>query len=93
MTSIEEYPALINYLDKAGLDRAFLKFAASKDNIRPSGNEEWKQSATYMMPQVRALVGRYSKQGENAFYHLYMDVDETLHAALKAEPLSLSAGQ
>ncbi|MBQ7194058.1 MAG: S41 family peptidase [Bacteroidales bacterium] len=93
LTSIEEYPALINYLDKAGLDRAFLKFAASKDNIRPSGNEEWKQSATYMMPQVRALVGRYSKQGENAFYHLYMDVDETLHAALKAEPLSLSAGQ
>ena len=35
------------------------------------------------MPQVKALVGRYSKLGENAYYHLYLDIDDTFGEAMK----------
>jgi hypothetical protein len=40
-----------------------------------------------MMPQIKALVGRYSKLGENAFYHQYLEVDETLMEAVKPHDL------
>ena len=36
-----------------------------------------------MMPQVNALVGRYSKLDQEAFYRFYMPVDETIQVALK----------
>ena len=36
-----------------------------------------------MMPQINALVGRYSKLDEEAFYRFYLPVDETIQAALK----------
>lgn len=35
------------------------------------------------MPQVKALVGRYSKLGDKAFYHLYLDMDDTFIEAMK----------
>ena len=37
-----------------------------------------------MMTQVRALVGRYSQLGDNAFYHLYLQTDEVFKAAMEA---------
>jgi len=37
------------------------------------------------MPQLRALVARYSKLGDNAFYKLYQPVDDVVKAALSAE--------
>jgi hypothetical protein len=36
-----------------------------------------------MMPQINALVGRYSKLDEEAFYRFYLPVDETIKTALK----------
>ena len=35
------------------------------------------------MTQVRALVGRYSKLGDQAYYHLFLDSDTTIKEALK----------
>ncbi len=36
-----------------------------------------------MMPQLKALVGRYSKLDDEAFYRFYLDIDETVKAALQ----------
>ncbi len=36
-----------------------------------------------MMAQIRALVGRYSKLGDNAFYHLYLKVDRVFEKAME----------
>lgn len=83
LAAIDDYSALLKYLDNAGLDRGFLNFARTKDGIIPESDKEWQESAEYMMPQVRALVGRYSKLGDNAFYHLYLDVDDTMEEAMK----------
>ena len=35
-----------------------------------------------MMPQLKALVGRYSKLDEEAFYRFYIPVDDALQQAL-----------
>ena len=33
------------------------------------------------MTQVRALVGRYSPLGDNAYYHLFLKTDDAFKAA------------
>ena len=83
LSSISDYDTLLKYLDKASLESSFLSFAASKDGIRPSSEKDWADTREYMMPQVKALVGRYSKLGEKAFYHLYLEIDKAFEAALE----------
>ncbi|MCQ2177825.1 MAG: S41 family peptidase [Bacteroidales bacterium] len=84
LASIDDYDALLKYLDGASLDRAFLSFALKEDALSPAAGE-WDKCKSYMMAQVRALVGRYSKLGDNAFYHLYLAIDEVYAAALTAQ--------
>jgi carboxyl-terminal processing protease len=83
LSSISSYDSLLNYLDKSSLESRFLAFAKAKDGLAPSTEEEWAETRTYLMPQVRALVGRYSKLGDKAFYHLYLDIDDTFNEAMK----------
>ena len=82
LQAISSYDALVRYLDGAGLERAFLAFAASKDGIKPTSSREWAVEKPYLMTQVRALVGRYSKLGD-AFYHMYLAIDNVFEAAMK----------
>ncbi|MBR5140918.1 MAG: PDZ domain-containing protein [Bacteroidales bacterium] len=82
LTKIDDFSKLEQYLKNIDLEQQFLDYAARVDGIRPSGGE-WKETAVYMMPQVNALVGRYSKLDQEAFYRFYMPVDETIQVALK----------
>jgi len=84
LSEIEDYDELTKFLDKIDIPSQFLSFASSKDGIVAKGGE-WKESQPYMMPQLRALIGRYSKLGDNAFYKLYLDVDETVKVAMESE--------
>lgn len=81
LSAIDDYGKLLSYLENAGLENKFLQFALSKDNLKPTP-EEWSIERTYTMTQVKALVGRYSKLGDNAFYHLYLDIDDIYKAAI-----------
>lgn len=83
LAEIDDFGELLKYLDSASLEQGFLRFASDVDGIRPSSPAEWKEMHDYLMTQVRALVGRYSKLGENAFYHLYLDIDNVVEEALK----------
>ena len=89
LSAIDNYDELQKYLDSSGLETSFLHFASSVDGIVPKAGE-WSKSRVYMLPQVKALVGRYSKLGENAFYHQYLELDETLIEALKPHDLFAS---
>lgn len=82
LSSIDNYEKLFNYLGNAQLERKFLDFAKRKDNLYPKDGE-WEVEKQYMMTQIRALVGRYSKLGDNAFYHLYLEIDETFATAMR----------
>ena len=82
LSGIEDYDKLLKYLDSAGLEQKFLSFAETKDKLVPT-TIEWKTEKQYMMTQVRALVGRYSKLGDKAFYHLYLEIDDAVAVALE----------
>jgi len=82
LQAIDNYTELTSYLDKAGLERQFLDFAAKRDGLKPDSAKSWNTEKDYMMTSVRALVGRYSKLGDQAFYHLYLSIDNVFKAAL-----------
>ena len=81
LQAIADFNALNRYLDHAGLDWRFLEFAQAKDGLVPEEGE-WERSCSYMLTQIRALVGRYSKLGDDAFYHIWLDIDDTFHCAM-----------
>lgn len=84
LSGIDDYDALLAYLDHAGLERQFLSFAKNRDGLAPS-REEWETDRQYIMTQVRALVGRYSRLGDKAYYHLFLQTDDTFKAAMAAQ--------
>ena len=88
LTAIDDFDALEKFLDSINIKGEFLRFASERDGIKP-GEGEWAKTEPYLMPQLRALVGRYSGCGENAFYKLYLPVDETVAVALETPPLEL----
>ena len=81
LAAIDNYDALLSYLDRADLERQFLAFAKSKDGLAPDP-KEWATEKQYLMTQVQALVGRYSKLGDKAYYHLFLQIDDTFKAAM-----------
>ncbi len=81
LTAIDDYDRLLSYLDAAALENRFLEFARTRDGLVPRDGE-WDLDKEYIMTQVRALVGRYSKLGDKAYYHLFLQTDDTFQAAL-----------
>jgi len=82
LVSIDNYPEMDRFLDGLNLKVEFPAFARRKDNI-PCTEAEWDRTEAYLMPQLRALIARYSKLGENAFYKYYLPVDSTVTQALE----------
>lgn len=83
LADIDDYAQLESFLSSIDLPAQFLAFAASKDGITPAPGE-WQESSEYMMPQIRALVARYSRLGDNAYHKMYLPVDKEIKAALDA---------
>ncbi len=81
LAQISEFDALDRYLDQIDLAGQFISYAERVDGINLKEGE-WVESAPYMMPQLKALVGRFSKLGDEAFYRFYIPIDDTIQAAL-----------
>ncbi len=81
LTKINDFDELSSYLESLSLGAQFLEYAEKVDGIK-ADKGEWEESRPYMMPQINALVGRYSKLDDEAFYRFYLPVDETIQAAL-----------
>ena len=84
LSEIDDFGRLSLWLDSIGLEDQFLKYAADVDKIVPSARE-WEETRAYMLPQVKALVGRFSKLDDEAFYRFYMPVDDVIQSALKCD--------
>ena len=82
LSSIDNYADMDAFLSSLNLSVEFPAFARSRDGIRCT-EAEWDESAPYLVPQINALVSRYSKLGENAFYKYYLPVDYTVEKALE----------
>jgi carboxyl-terminal processing protease len=85
LAAIDNYEEMDRFLDGLNLKSEFRAFARAKDGITCT-EAEWEETAPYLMPQLRALVARYSKLGDNAFYKYYLPVDDTVQKALELIP-------
>ncbi len=88
LSEIDNDTELGIFLDKMNIPSAFREYASSKDGITCT-QKEWEETSEYLLPQLRALVGRYSKLGENAFYKMYLNVDVTLKKAIESDSRNL----
>ena len=88
LSEIDNDAELGIFLDKMNIPSAFREYASSKDGITCT-QKEWEETSEYLLPQLRALVGRYSKLGENAFYKMYLNVDPTLKKAIESDSRNL----
>ena len=84
LSGISDFGELDRFLDKMNIPSRFREYAAVTDGIKCS-DQEWKDTESYLLPQLRALVGRYSRLGEDAFYKLYLGVDTTVKKAIESE--------
>ncbi|MBQ0144013.1 MAG: S41 family peptidase [Bacteroidales bacterium] len=81
ISSIENYDQLDRFLDSLNLPASFRDYASRVDGITAT-QKEWDDTKEYLLPQIRGLIARYSKLGENAYYKMYLDVDTTLRTAI-----------
>ena len=80
LSGIDDFEKLTGYLNSLDLGKQFREFT-SAEGLKPAPGE-WLQTESYLMPQLNALVGRYSKLGDEAFYRYYLDIDDVVKAAL-----------
>ncbi len=79
---IDDFGQLDSLLDQIDLGTQFLNYARRVDGIEPKPGE-WEETEPYLMPQLKALVGRFSKLDNEAFYRFYLPIDDTIQAALR----------
>lgn len=82
LAGIDDFDRLDRYMDEINVAGQFLDYAARVDGLKPKDGE-WEETAPYLMPQLKALVGRFSKLSDEAFYRFYLPIDDTIQAALK----------
>ena len=82
LSQIDDFDRLDSYLDQIDLAGQFISYAERVDGIKLKKGE-WEETSPYMMPQLKALVGRFSKLGDEAFYRFYIPIDDTIQAALE----------
>ena len=87
LSAIDSYSEMDRFLESLDIPTAFPAFAKSRDGIGIKAGE-WEETAPYLLPQLRALIARYSKLGENSFYKYYLDIDEMLKKAVAAPPIA-----
>lgn len=81
LSGISDFYQLDKWMDNADIASQFLEYAARVDGLKPQEGE-WEATKPYMIPQLKALVGRFSKLGDEAFYRFYVPIDDTIQAAL-----------
>jgi len=82
LSQIDDFDKLDRYLDEIDIASSFLDYASRVDGLKPEKGE-WEKTEPYMLPQLKALVGRFSKLEDEAFYRFYIPIDDTIQAALK----------
>jgi len=76
--TMEQLQAFFKTID---LKTMFIRYAAEKGvNIKPG---EWEKSGKYIETTIKALIGRSTPMGDNAFYPIYLSTDKTVQAAVK----------
>lgn len=81
LSKIDDFARLEKWMNDVDVEQQFLNYAAKVENLKPAAGE-WEETRWYMLPQVKALVGRYSKLQDEAFYRFYLPIDNEFQTAL-----------
>ena len=84
LREIDSYEGMDAFLRRIDVPGQFRQYALRRDGITVR-DDEYADTLPYLEPQLNALVARYSKLGENAFYKYYLPVDNTVTVALQAD--------
>lgn len=80
LAGIDDFVSLNALLDEICSESRFLEYAESQ-GVKGSASE-WEAMKGYIMTQVRALTGRYSALDDEAFYRIFLEIDQIYQAAL-----------
>lgn len=81
LRAIEDMKSLDSFLDGLGLKERFIKYAAQSGVALKDG--EWEISGEIIEVQLRALIGRTTPMNDDAFYRIYLSIDNVVEAVLK----------
>ena len=81
LREIRDLPSLYRFLDGQNLKSDFIAFTTA-EGVKPT-EEEWAVSGETILVQLRALIGRNTPLNDDAFYPIYLTIDNVLEAAMK----------
>ena len=84
LREIDSYEGMDAFLKRIDVPSQFRQYALRRDGITVK-DDEFADTLPYLEPQLNALIARYSKLGENAFYKYYLPVDNTVTVALQTD--------
>ena len=84
LREIDSYAGMDAFLKRIDVPGQFRQYALRRDGIMVK-DDEFADTLPYLEPQLNALIARYSKLGENAFYKYYLPVDNTVTVALQTD--------
>jgi len=76
LRSISDMKTLNAFLDGLDLKNKFLDYSKSA-GLNPSA-KDWNISGEILIVQIRALIGRNSSMNDEAFYPIYLSIDNVL---------------
>ncbi len=81
LRSIGDMKSLEGFLNALALKEKFISYAADAGVSLKRG--EWEVSGRIIETQIRALIGRNTPLNDDAFYQIYLSIDNVMDAALK----------
>ena len=81
LRGIRDLPTLEKFLDGLNLEKGFIAYTTSL-GVTPTP-EEWAISGEVILTQLRALVGRNTPMNDEAFYPIYLRIDNVMDAVMK----------
>ncbi len=82
LSKISDFAQLDEFICGLSIKDDFIAYAAKQGIECKAG--QWEASEEYLLPQLKGLIGRYSKLGEEAFYKYYFAIDNVVLKALDA---------
>lgn len=76
LQAIENLAELNILMDSMNLEREFKNYL--RDNSIRVIESQWKISEDIIMTQIRAMIGRYSKLEDEAFYPIFAEIDNVI---------------
>ena len=81
LREMHDLPTLERFLDGLDLKNGFIAYTSGLGVVPAPG--EWDVSGEVILTQLRALVGRNTPMDDNAFYPIYLRIDNVMDAVMK----------